>query len=257
MATLVAHRAGRRAIRSCSHGRWVHVSRFGIGTGCSGGGSLSRRQSTSTRLWGPCWNCGHQSNLDEGIKIFCANEECGKIQVLATDTDYFDLLGLPQGKDGFLSVDKGHLERAMKDLQKRLHPDLFADKSYQEQEHSAANSALVNRAYQCLRSDISRAAYILERYHGLDVLSESSGSYHDNELNMQIFALREEIDDLDPQDHPKRDALLADFKDTLDSIRQDLHDAIAQKDRGRMAKDAIRMQYWGKMILEMQEGRPD
>ena len=50
---------------------------------------------------------------------------------------------------------------------------------------------------------------------------------------------------------------MADFKDTLDSIRQDLHDAIAQKDRGRMAKDAIRMQYWGKMILEMQEGRPD
>ena len=100
---------------------------------------------------------------------------------------------------------------------------------------------------------MSRAAYILEHYHSVDVLSEKSGSYQDNELNLHIFSLREEIDDLEPKDRVKRDALLADLKDTLGTIRQNLHDAIVQKDQEKMAKDAIKMQYWGKMILEMEE----
>ena len=187
------------------------------------------------------------------LSLFCANKECGKIQALPANTDYFDLFSLPQGKEGFLSIGKDEMEKAMKSLQKRLHPDLFTTKSLAEQKQSAANSALVNRAYQCLRSDISRAAYILEHYHGLDILSEKSGSYHDNELNMQIFTLREEIDDLDPSDHTKRDALLANLNSTLSTIEQDLHEAIAQKDKDGMAREAIKLQYWGKMITEIQD----
>ena len=69
---------------------------------------------------------------------------------------------------------------------------------------------------------------------------------------MQIFTLREEIDDLDPSDHTKRDALLANLNSTLNTIEQDLHEAIAQKDKDGMAREAVKLQYWGKMITEIQ-----
>ena len=127
--------------------------------------------------------------MQESVVLFCGNEACGKIQGLPAETDYFDLLGVPQGKERFLSLDMTAVDRSMKDLQKRLHPDLYRTKSAQEQDYSTANSALVNRAYQCLRSDSNRAAYILEHYHGVDVVSEKSGSFQDHELNMHVFFL--------------------------------------------------------------------
>ena len=224
--------------------RWV-ISRFHYITRASCSSSSASSRS--------CWSCGQPLDASMGICLFCANESCGKIQALPLETDYFDLLGMEHGKGGFLSMSASDMESNYKSLQKRLHPDLFSTKSLQEQENSAANSTLVNRAYQCLRSDVKRASYILSNYHDIDVLSENSGSYHDDALNLEIFTLREEIDELNPEDTAEVKALRESLQETLHGIQRALHDAILSKDSHTMARQAIKMQYWRKMIQEMED----
>ena len=55
------------------------------------------------------------------------------------------------------------LERAMKNLQKTLHPDKFSTAPKAAREHSADQASLVNRAYATLRDPLRRAKYIFGR----------------------------------------------------------------------------------------------
>jgi molecular chaperone HscB len=185
-------------------------------------------------------------------RLFCTNDECKKIQPLPKATDYFDLLSFQQGKTHFhSSTAQASLEASYKNLQKLLHPDLFSNKSLVEQEHSAANSAFVNAAYQCLRSDIDRANYILTTYHGIDVLSECGGSHHDASINMQIFDIREEIDELDYSDEQTVQAMLDGLRASREDIEVALDGAIRDQNVESMTREAIKLRYWGKMIEEI------
>lgn len=225
------------------------------------------RQSLSTvgsiTKDGVCWSCGNDNGMKEGDNrsimsmLFCENSECGKIQAVGKDVDYFDLLGVSGGKKKFLSSDTSDvsLEKAYKSLQKRLHPDLFSQKSLMEQEISASNSAIVNAAYQCLRNDIDRAGYILSKYHGIQVLSESGGSHHDAELNMVIFELREEIDELDYSDKPAVGSMVASLTTAREEIGKELHSAMEKEDAELMTREAVKLRYWVKMIEEVEERR--
>ena len=198
-------------------------------------------------------------NDDKAVNImsilFCGNKDCRKIQPLDKDMDYFDLLGLPEGKRKFLSsaTSQDSLEKAYKGLQKRLHPDIFSNKSLMEQELSATNSALVNMAYQCLRDDISRAGYILSKYHGIDVLSETGGSHHDPELNMKIFELREEIDELDYSDETAVRNMVTSLKTSREGIGHALDAAIEKGEVDLISKEAVKLRYWVKMIEEVDQ----
>lgn len=212
-----------------------------------------------------CWSCGNDNRPLDGKAVdivsvlFCRNNDCGKIQPLQKDVDYFDLLGVPGGKKKYLSADTSHasLDKAYKGLQKQLHPDLFSRKSLMEQELSATNSALVNAAFQCLRNDIDRAGYILFKYHDIEVLSESGGSHHDAELNMMIFELREEIDELDYSDKVAVEGMVTALTKTREEINHALHAAIETEDVELMTKEAVKLRYWVKMIEEVEERRGD
>ena len=53
------------------------------------------------------------------------------------------------------------LEASYKGLQKTLHPDKFGRQGAQQQEYSAEQSSLVNRAYTTLKSPLHRAVYLV------------------------------------------------------------------------------------------------
>lgn len=97
-----------------------------------------------------CWSCG-----DMRAALFC--DACGSLQP-AAPTDYFSFFALPR----LLNVDLAHLEREYYRLSRRLHPDLFASATAQEQAWSLEKTSQLNDAYRTLRDPIARTEYLLQ-----------------------------------------------------------------------------------------------
>jgi molecular chaperone HscB len=71
---------------------------------------------------------------------------------------YFGLFDLPRR----LAIDTAELERSFYRLSRKLHPDLYARKSAEEQAWSLRQSSLLNDAYRTLKDPIARTEYLLE-----------------------------------------------------------------------------------------------
>ena len=97
-----------------------------------------------------CWCC-HQPVSAH----FCSS--CGKIQA-AQPTDYFSFFSLPRK----LNIDLPKLEREFYRLSRKLHPDIFARVSADEQEWSTEKTSQLNDAYRALKDPIARTEYLLE-----------------------------------------------------------------------------------------------
>lgn len=97
-----------------------------------------------------CWSCGSMRAAH-----FC--QACGKLQP-AAPTDYFSFFGLPRK----LNVDTAKLEQDFYQLSRKLHPDLYARASGQEQEWSLQKSSQLNDAYRTLRDPVARTEYLLK-----------------------------------------------------------------------------------------------
>jgi molecular chaperone HscB len=97
----------------------------------------------------PCWSCG-----DMRAAYFCSS--CGKVQPPAP-TDFFSFFGLPRK----LNLDPAELEQEMFALSRRLHPDLYARATHEEQDWSLQQTSKLNDAYRTLRDPILRTEYLL------------------------------------------------------------------------------------------------
>ena len=96
---------------------------------------------------------------------FCGS--CGKVQPPAP-SDYFRFFGLPRK----LNVDVPALEKDFYALSRKLHPDLSARASGQEQQWSLEQSSLLNDAYRTLRDPIRRTQYLL-KLEGIELEEQS------------------------------------------------------------------------------------
>lgn len=99
---------------------------------------------------------------------FCAS--CGKVQPPAP-VDYFSFFGLPPK----LNLDIATLEKDFYELSRKLHPDLSARSSTQEQEWSLEQSSLLNDAYRTLRDPIKRTQYLL-KLEGVELEEQSKSA---------------------------------------------------------------------------------
>jgi molecular chaperone HscB len=110
-----------------------------------------------------CWSCG-----DMRAAHFC--ESCGKVQPPAP-VDYFTFFGLPRK----LKLDVKALEKDFYELSRKLHPDLSARASANEQEWSLEQSSLLNDAYRTLRDPIKRTEYLLH-LEGVELEEQSKSA---------------------------------------------------------------------------------
>ncbi len=97
-----------------------------------------------------CWSCG-----DMVAAHFC--NACGKVQP-PVPADYFAFFGLPRR----LNIDTAALESEMYALSRRLHPDLYAQATDEEQTWSLEQTSQLNDAYRTLRDPIARTQYLLK-----------------------------------------------------------------------------------------------
>ena len=99
---------------------------------------------------------------------FC--ESCGKVQP-AAPVDYFRFFGLLRK----MNIDIPALEKDFYALSRKLHPDLSARASTQEQQWSLEQSSLLNDAYRTLRDPIKRTQYLL-KLEGVELEEQSKSA---------------------------------------------------------------------------------
>jgi molecular chaperone HscB len=110
-----------------------------------------------------CGSCG-----DMRAAQFCG--ACGKVQP-PVPVNYFAFFGLPPK----LNVDVSALEKEFYGLSRKLHPDLTARSSAQEQEWSLEQSSMLNDAYRTLRDPIKRTEYLLH-LEGVELEEQSKSA---------------------------------------------------------------------------------
>ncbi|XP_041361435.1 iron-sulfur cluster co-chaperone protein HscB-like [Gigantopelta aegis] len=103
-----------------------------------------------------CWKCGR--SIDPYLELFFC--KCGVVQTPA-DINFFKLMGLKESFD----VDVANLSHMLIDLQKRLHPDKYQNKSDTEKELAEKQSSLINKAYTTLSKPLPRAIYLLDLHN--------------------------------------------------------------------------------------------
>jgi molecular chaperone HscB len=136
-----------------------------------------------------CWSCAASLRPAE---LFCA--ACGRIQPLSEEMDYFEVVGLPRK----LRLDTAALEREFYRLSRRLHPDVYARASRQEQEWSLANSSLLNDAYRTLKDPVRRTEYLL-KLEGIVSQDEGGTKKEDRvpaDLLEEVFELNMQLDEM-------------------------------------------------------------
>ncbi len=88
--------------------------------------------------------------------LFCFS--CNAIQRLSARPNYFEIFDLAYSYD----LDSQQLEEKYQVLAAELHPDFYLTASTFEKRQSQESSALLNQAYQTLKSSTGRADYLLK-----------------------------------------------------------------------------------------------
>jgi molecular chaperone HscB len=151
--------------------------------------SFSKMQTEEQSVPAACWSCA--SPL-AGARLVC--EHCGKVQPPAAAANYFEVFGLQRK----LNIDLPELERAFHKLSRKLHPDIYARASADEQQWSLANTSLLNDAYRTLKSPLPRTEYLL-KLEGVELADDKAAKEARTppdlleevfELNMQLEEMR-------------------------------------------------------------------
>jgi molecular chaperone HscB len=186
-----------------------------------------------------CWSCG--SALAAGMP-FC--DACGNVQTPAAGVSYFDVFGLPRR----LALDTSALERAFYKLSRKLHPDLYARASEQQQQWSLEQTSLLNDAYRTLKNPITRTEYLL-RLEGVEIEQDRSSENGAKRESRVPPDLLEEVFDLNMQlEEMRMDRKMGEDDPQL---RSDLKRAKAQFE-GQLADSDTQLQaLWAKWDAAM------
>src|SRR5262245_30309831 len=134
-----------------------------------------------------CRNCGAGAPVDEH---FCP--QCSRILALGRHGDYFTFLGLPRK----LLIDQSDLERRLRELSRKFHPDYFYNASPAERLASLERSSYLNDAYRALKTPVSRIEHLLAIEGLSSARSEEGTAKVPPSLLEEVFALNEELDEI-------------------------------------------------------------
>jgi len=174
-----------------------------------------------------CWSCG--ASLPTA-QPFCPH--CGTVQPPLDNVDYFAVFGLSRE----LNIDLTALERSFYRLSRKLHPDVYAQATPQEQQWSLDQTSLLNDAYRTLKNPIARTEYLL-KLEGilLEAGKSDDGTSKESrvpadlleevfELNMQLEEMRmnRKVGEDDPTLRSDLEKAKAQFETQLAKIDGDL-----------------------------------
>ena len=139
---------------------------------------------------------------------------------VAPGKNHFELFGLPVAFD----LDADDLASRYRELQRRVHPDKFANASDQERRLSLQMTAQVNEAFQTLKDPVRRGRYLLS-LRGIDT-DEETDTAMDPAFLMEQMEWRENLEEIRQADNPHKQ-----LAELANRIGQRLQDKIGQFQR--------------------------
>ncbi|WFD29594.1 molecular chaperone [Malassezia sp. CBS 17886] len=166
--------------------------------------------------------------------------------------DFYELLGMPVA--GGWGVDGGVLKSQWREKMALFHPDRLVGKPPAEQERGAAQSAVLNKAYETLLQPLPRALYLLERMGEPGI--EETQSMEDPVLLMEVMELQEAL--ANAEDTAAVDAIAEDnaakLQETLAELGRVFGTVPVDADRVRQL--AMRLRYWTNIEQAIKEWQP-
>ncbi|MCC5826403.1 co-chaperone HscB [Alkalimonas sp.] len=135
--------------------------------------------------------------------------------------NYFELFQLPQR----MELDAALLSQHYLQLQRRFHPDNFANASERDRRQSVQQAALINDAFQTLKHPLRRAEYLLQ-CRGIDLKHEQQ-SFQDPVFLMQQMELREQLAEIATAPEQTQ-VLQQQLEQELQQGQQQLHNELSQ-----------------------------
>jgi molecular chaperone HscB len=176
-----------------------------------------------------CWSCSAPLAVREH---FCST--CGKVQPVRPMT-HFEFFGLRKK----LNLNEQQLQKEFYALSRKLHPDVYARATANEQEWSLQKTSQLNDAYRTLKDPIGRTQYLLS-LEGVQ-LEEQSKSATDAarqsgeekkqvvppELLEEVFELNMQLQELkmgehDPETLTQLESAKKSFEQKLDESNLEL-----------------------------------
>lgn len=173
-----------------------------------------------------CWNCGQAP----GGVHFC--ERCGALQ--PPSGDYFEYLKLPHK----LQIDLPALEKTFYALSRRLHPDVYFQRSEREQKLAEDATARLNDAYRALKNPVARAWHLIDLHairDGERKASQSAAQHTaSDQLLEEVFELKLALEQArhgDDSVRPQLAAARSRFQELLQEEDRKLEAAFIEWDR--------------------------
>ncbi len=177
-----------------------------------------------------CWSCG----AEVGEDISCPT--CGALQPLG-DRDHFVLLGLPRR----LEQARGDIDRAFREISKKVHPDRFGrESSAIERRLAVEHTARVNEAYRALKDPQSRAEYLLS-LEGITVGGELART-KDAAFLVDMMEHQEAVDDATTTDalEAQREGIVTRKRALMDTLGRYFDHGDGQQAAAAGALDELR-----------------
>jgi molecular chaperone HscB len=167
----------------------------------------------------------------------------------APGQNYFELFAIPVS----FEVEQETLSLRYRDLQRATHPDRFANASDQEKRLSVQQAALINEAFQTLKSPLPRARYLLE-LNGITL--DDNDTSMDPAFLMEQMELREALAEVRGKDEPFNE--LNSLRDRIETKERELVESLQQlfneADNLEQGKDLVRrMQFMQRLLAEVDE----
>ncbi|MBF0439394.1 MAG: Fe-S protein assembly co-chaperone HscB [Magnetococcales bacterium] len=132
-----------------------------------------------------CWSCRGVTPAG----VFC--HTCDTILPMDPGENFFQLFHMEPAFD----LDLAALEQHYRELQKKLHPDFFAQRSAMERRISMERVIRLNEAWQTLQDPLLRSGYLLQTLGWQAVKPEP-----DPEFLYEVMALRETLEEVNPME---------------------------------------------------------
>ncbi len=163
--------------------------------------------------------------------------------------DYFELFSLPIRFD----VDTNQLASRYRSLQAESHPDRFANADAQTRRLSVQFAALINEAYETLKTPLTRGFYLL-KLRGINV-SGDARTTSDTEFLMHQMEYRERLEDLPNTSDPLTsvDALRDDILVENTSLFGVFEKEYAADNNSAAQESLMKLQFYNRLLMQLNE----
>lgn len=139
-------------------------------------------------------------------------------------------------------------------LQSLHHPDKYATGSSAHSK-ALALSAYINAAYKTLSDPLSRAQYLLQLQHDIDVTNEDNAAHPtDQETLMEVMEAQERIEEA--ADQSEVDALKEENLRRIVETEKSMGAAFESGDVGLAKDECIRLKYWKSLQGALEDWEP-